>query len=703
MITDFSSRMQQILKLLLRQKGPVSVKALAEQMSISKRTVQRELESIEKPLKKYHLEFCSKTGTGIWLEGGPEEREALLTMLEAEDSLDVSDKGQRRKRLILEILKDKEVKKLYYYSDMFGVSEATVSSDLEAVEEWLSGFGLKVQRRPGLGIGIEGTEGSFRLALRAFIDENLNTGLVQSFYEEDDRTGPIMRLISDKDEKNIYRILNSDITKRVIKAINRVRDKRIANLTDDSYRGLVIHVAIAVHRIMKQEIMEDNASLLERIAKDEDYLLALSIVDELKKEFDIPIPDVETAYICLHIRGAKVQQIELDEHQGSMIVKYRDLLDTVNEMIERYDADHAYALKKDEEFVVQGLLAHLQPTLVRLENNMKIQNPLLEHIKTEYSSIYGRCEDVAKVIEERYGYPVPDTEIGFLAIHFGAAMVRLEDRKKIVRKVYIGVVCASGIGISRLMMSRLERQFLERVEIRTYGTYDLEPYLLEQLDFLVSTMPLREEKETLFVSPLLTAEEMEQIEKRVRFYERMPARKREENEFTKQLEQVNYMAAQIKNIIKDMGYLLVDPGISFEEMLVAVSELLSPYHDRRLMIKEDIKRREKLGTQVFPDFGFALLHSKTGGVSRPSFSLCQARGFVPFTAPYFQKIGMVIVMLVPEDEHLEENREILGYLSEKLVEDFEFLIGLSGGSREEVRDVLSRYLKRFFSQYLDKI
>ena len=109
------------------------------------------------------------------------------------------------------------------------------------------------------------------------------------------------------------------------------------------------------------------------------------------------------------------------------------------------------------------------------------------------------------------------------------------------------------------------------------------------------------------------------------------------------------------------------------------------------------------GTQVFPDFGFALLHCKTEGVLRPSFSVCRAKGLAPFEQPYFQGVGLVIFMLMPVDEHLKENREILGFLSEKLVEEPEFLDTLSSGGREEIQAVLSKYLKRFFNQYLDRV
>ncbi|MGL6218308.1 MAG: HTH domain-containing protein, partial [Lacrimispora sphenoides] len=115
-VHDITPRMQQIVLALLNENGPVPVKQLADQIHISKRTVQRELEYIPRVLKKYGLTFCSKTGTGIWLEGDKDQMEALKAELEEDDALDVSDRIERQKRLTLEILKDKTLKKLYYYS-----------------------------------------------------------------------------------------------------------------------------------------------------------------------------------------------------------------------------------------------------------------------------------------------------------------------------------------------------------------------------------------------------------------------------------------------------------------------------------------------------------------------------------------------------------------------------------------------------------
>ncbi len=698
---DFTPRMQQILLLMLNEDKVISVKNLAEQMNLSKRTVQRELEYLGKALKEYNVTFCSKTGTGVWLEGEPEDKERLFRQLSEKDTLDVSDRTERRKRLILEILKDKTLKKLYYYSDLFGVSEATISADLEAAEEWFAPFNLKINRKPGYGISIEGREKDFRLALRAFIDENIDTRFIRDIYEEKDQA--LFELVENKNDKNIYKILNNDLLLRVIACIQRVKDRRLLNLTENSYVGLVLHVTIAVNRILGKEILEANEAMVKSLRGDEDFRLAGRIVEELRKEFEIEIPEIEVAYVCLHIKGAKVQQIELDEDSKARVSGQRELLSVVNAMIDRFDPAVAWQLKQDEEFVVQGLAAHLQPTLVRLANNMKIENPLLEQIKNDYAAIFERCRDVAEVIEEHYGFTVPEPEIGYLAIHFGAAMVRLESRKEVKRKVNMGVVCASGIGISRLMCSRINKFFKDRIELTAYGVNDLNPFALEHTDFFVSTLPIRENADILYVSPLLTSQEMEQIAARVREYERMPAAGKENEAFTRQLEEVNYMATQIKSLIKRFRRTKIGTAAAFGELLLKAGEEQTPYADRQTMIVEALKRRETMGSQFFPDFSFALLHARTAGVTKPVFTVFVPESGERFTAPDMKGIRAAIVMLMPEEGHTQENADMLGYLSQMLVEEDEFLNAIITKEEESVRDLLSRYLKKYFDQYLDRM
>ncbi|MDD3253681.1 MAG: BglG family transcription antiterminator [Lachnospiraceae bacterium] len=696
---DFTPRLKQILLAMLRSDQVLPVKSLAEQIGVSKRTVQRELEYIGSSLKPYHLTFQSKTGIGVWLEGQEEDKTQLLRELEEDTQLDLTNPSVRRERLILEILKDKTLQKLYYYGELFGVSEATISADLEQIEPWFAAHGMKVVRRPGSGIHLEGSEKAYRQAIRDFINEHIDTSLIKTAYE--DEGAAMLQKIRRKQGREFTNLLDDEILKQVVSCIQEMQNAQITNMTENSYVGLVLHVTIAVNRILKGEIIEGNYAFLEDLKKEPEYALALRVSERLQSRFAVPIPEIETAYICLHLKGAKKQSTDGDLPADAM--EQEEQMTLLKDMLDAFDHSLTFALLQDEEFI-HGLLAHLQPTLVRLLHGMKIQNPILEQIQTDYQDIYQKCQNVANVIAERTHCPVPDAEIGFLAIHFGAAMVRLEGRKLVQRKVDAGVVCASGIGISRLMMTKISNCFRDRVELKAYGKNDLSPYVLDKLDFLISSLPLEQvDADILYVNPLLPETDMKQIEEKIARYELTPAREKQEDPFTRQLEQVNYVAVQIKSLIENLVFQKVDEKIGFEELLVAVSEKLSPYADRRAMIQEDIMAREKLASQVFAEFGFALLHSRTGGVTKPCISICMTKSLNLFEDPYWKQIGVVIVMLLPREDHLEENSDILGYISSSLIEDPDFLVTIMEGDKEKMQDAMSRNLKQYFNQYLNKL
>ncbi len=698
MNNHFTPRMNQILSIMLRHDKVLSVKTLADEIGVSKRTIQREIEYLGHSLDMYEVEFCSRAGTGIWLEGGEEGKSRLRKELESTNILDSFDKSERRKRLILEILKDSDLKKLQYYSSLFGVSEATISSDLEHIEEWFEKYHLKIVRKPGYGLKMEGSEKNLRKAIRGFIDENIDTKMLKQVYEEAEQADE--QTLSANKINTIYRILDNDLLKEVVSTLSGLQDDKIYHLTENAYTGLVIHITIAVKRILEGEIIEEKNGIEDVAQNDSNYELAGRISRALEDKFHILIPEVETVYIYLHLKGAKKQYADSD---GGQIVmnpdRWRRL---INDLIDAYDLDYAYYLKQDDEFL-QSLIAHLQPTVIRLKNEMRLKNPLLGQIKEEYSEIYKKCENVAAVLGEQLNCNIPEEEIGFLALHFGAAVVRLENAARPKRKVKIGIVCASGIGISRLMLSKVKHYFGKRVEIEAYGKADITPYIITKQDFVISSIDLPGDEvdgEIIYVNPLLPDKDMRMLEEKVAYYEKLPERSSVEDIFTKQLDQVHYMAVQIKTVLKELKVIKVDDYISFDELLVAVSEKLSPYSDRQYMIQEDIRNRERLGSQVFSSMGFSLFHARTLGVVKPGFMVCLTKNKGKFYDPYFQDIDICLVMLVPDDEHAEENGKILGCLSSMLIEEETFLRTLRNGDIEEIRSLMSGYLKKFFDDYL---
>lgn len=698
MISDFSPRLGQITLNLLMQDSPVSVKYLADSVGVSKRTVQRELEYIESSLKKYNLSFQSKAGTGVWIEGDKSDKDKLTALLMADDTLDVSNKDERIKKLILELLKESEPQKLFYYANMLGVSEATVSNDLDEVSKWFDKFKISLVRKQGFGIYLEGKEKSYRKALTAFIDEYTSSYKLTQNDKNSMRESNLIKLIENKSSKNIYSLLDTDIMKRVISCLINLNNEQIANLTDSSYAGLVIHITIAINRIMHNEIIEPDSRLDEDIEHDRDYSLAMVIASSLEKEFNIEIPEIEVTYICLHIRASKMQNPSSSQKSS----RKNTLVSLVYEMIEAYDPDISYILEQDDAFI-DGLIAHMQPTLVRLTNGLAIRNPLLDQIKSDYPDIFEKCKKVTAILEEKLNLKVPESETGFLAVHFGAAVVRLEQNNLSKRTVYIGVVCASGIGISRFIKTKLEKVFGNRVSIETYGKGDIDLNAIKRTDFFVSNINIDvpDGADIIFINPLITDSDIKNIDANIRKYEITPDKTEDGLDFYNQLDLLHNLTAQMKKILNNFKIVSISNDIDFEKYLDILKDKLINSDDNEETILSDIIAREKIATQVFPEMGFALFHTKTSGTKNINMSVCISNNHDSFKDEYFKDINCIITMLLPDDEHLNMNRKLLGFLSEMLIEDPAFLDVLKNGDNSLGKDYLSKILKKYLKSIIN--
>lgn len=697
MISDFSPRLGQITLNLLMQDSPVSVKYLADSVGVSKRTVQRELEYIESSLKKYNLSFQSKAGTGVWIEGDKSDKEKLTALLMADDTLDVSNKDERIKKLILELLKESEPQKLFYYANMLGVSEATVSNDLDEVAKWFDKFKLSLVRKQGFGIYLEGKEKAYRKALTAFIDEYTSSYKLTQNDKNTMRESNLIKLIENKSSKNIYSLLDTDIMKRVISCLINLNNEQISNLTDSSYAGLVIHITIAINRIMHNEIIDPDSRLDEYIEHDRDYSLAVIIASSLEKEFNIEIPEIEVTYICLHIRASKMQNTS--SSKGSR--RNNTLVSLVYEMIESYDPDISYILEQDDAFI-DGLIAHMQPTLVRLTNGLAIRNPLLDQIKSDYPDIFEKCKNVTAMLEDKLNLKVPESETGFLAVHFGAAVVRLEQNNLSKRTVYVGVVCASGIGISRFIKTKLEKVFENRISIETYGKGDIDSNAIRKTDFFVSNinMEVPDGADIIFINPLITDSDIKNIDANIRRYEITPDKSEDRLDFYNQLDLIHNLTAHMKMILENFNIISISRDIDFEKYLDVLRDKLIDSDDNSEIILSDIVAREKIATQVFPEMGFALFHTKTSGTKHIRMSVCISDGN-SFENEYFKGISCIITMLLPDDKHLNMNRKLLGFISEMLIEDPAFLEVLNSGDVYVGKDYLSKILKKYLKSIIN--
>lgn len=696
---EFTPRIQQILRIMLNSRGPVNKQDIADDIGVSKRTVQREFEYLELCIKKYGLKLENHKGKGVEIKGNPETIEKLREDLGDQQYPDAADRDGRRRRLLFELLRDRTPHKLFYYSQMLGVSEATAGNDMDALYPWLEESRLGIVKRPGYGVILEGDERDYRDAMRRFIEE---TAGQSDAYSSGDITGEIFaEALLDAADSGIYSLLEGDTVRRVDKVLRRLNEPKILQLADSAYAGLVIHISIVIERLQQGAALKSVPPEMGNLEFWDDYDLAVRILEAMEKEFEISIPRGELSYVLLHIRGAKMAYTGEEQEFPADLGDDR-LLPMIDRMIDVYNKDIANELKEDEEFL-RGLLVHLRPVLVRLSTGLRIHNPILEDIKEEYADIFEACRRAAQVITEETGYEVNEEEVGFLAMHFGAAQERVRENKQYTRKVNIGIVCASGFGVARLMMTRLKDKLGDKAILKAYGKGEINKYVITGTDFFVSTMNLDQlPVDYLQVSPLIPPKDLYKIEYKLEDYSHI-RRDTTETPFNRRLDEAYFLIREIKSIIRRYKRMETSENIRFRELLQFMTMQVTDSLHAAAALRDGIEERERLNSQIFPELGIALLHCRSGAVREPVFISCTPRGTGNFKDPYFKGIRAALLMVMPVDDDRKMHMEVLGSISGSMVTNPFFLKTIKTGREDEIRAELARELKCFFFDYLDRV
>ena len=113
---EYSPRAKQILSVLMQNTDGITEQEIGDSLNLSKRTVQRELKGLETDLRQDQIELKRNRGTGLYLDGKEESLKKLKDQVSNDKELDVTDKEERRKYLLFELLKDRMPHKLYYFA-----------------------------------------------------------------------------------------------------------------------------------------------------------------------------------------------------------------------------------------------------------------------------------------------------------------------------------------------------------------------------------------------------------------------------------------------------------------------------------------------------------------------------------------------------------------------------------------------------------
>lgn len=687
-----SARARLILEQLLINLSPVSAKQISEELNVSERTIRRDMKEVEDTLLAYNLAIQRKQGQ-LSLIGAKKEKQNFRWHF-MDLSYNEYSPEERQQKILKALLKENEGVKLIGLANDLNVTVSTISNDLTKLEEWLPDS-VKIERKRGLGVFLTGTEVQKRnLMSEIFSQQFPNYQLLKFFQEKssNERTNEWF-------EERLMNLVDESLLWKVEGKIRQWREEESNEVSDEAYLNLVVHIAIIAERILEGNFVKTYAS--DKAFKNyPEFELAKKLLAEILEMDKDLIPEGEAAYVMLYLRGVKLRTADENfvENEDMQVIIF------ANKLINQVEKKLGQTLPKGQ--LLKGLVAHLKPTLRRLKQGLRIYNPLLQSIKNDYLELF---EMIRRIFDQIYTGPkAPDEEIGYLVLHFGSIILQIEGENE-----FSGlVVCASGIGTSRMLVTRLNQRMPQLKHLTTVSLFELPKKMAEKkVDVVISTIDLgKVDFEYFLVSPILTEQELAQIEmflksKGTAYQKKVP--KAEQKSQLTLLEASNYLEEQqiytsvVLAILKNFKYgRLAEQVGTIQDIILAIcTQLLEKDPEVEVeMLVSALYSDEKWSGFGIPDTKIGLFHARDGSIKQPFFQLFILEE--PISIKSMNDSDLLVdklVLLLAPEKFSQQGLEVLSFISANFVDNAELFHLLEYGSVDEV----STYFVQQLLQYLE--
>ncbi|PAF23320.1 hypothetical protein CHH49_01835 [Terribacillus saccharophilus] len=606
-----SSRERRIILQLLRSRNQfISIRELAELLHVSSRTIHRELKQVERTLAENKLSLLRVTGSGIRVEGERDQMEALQEQLRDAVEVDTTQE-ERLLHLLYLLVEASEPVKVAYLANEVQLSKTALSVYLDALESRLVDYSLSIIRRRGVGVELDGEENEKRKVLVQLMMEQLDQASIYTF-------------TNDHEEQNLHQFLQNIIKDQRMTTVEKyVMDhltKLSYSIADNAYVALITYISITIQRIQQAKFVILSPPLLESLQKTEEYTIAAALSRELENTFSITFSASEIGYIAVQIQGAKRNETT---HRSDPLFELQ-----VQAFIQLVAATIQLPhLEKDETFTT-GLLAHIEPAISRAREGIQTYNPLTEKIEQDYQEVVTAVREALETVFPTFRFG--QGEVAFLALHFASARERQRSRQRL----HALVVCASGIGTSKMLASRLQNEFPEITQVSLSSFLELKDMELESFDLLISTISLDQfHRQYLLVNPLLPGPDVKRVDAFIQ--QELPTiyKKRKQAAPAKEMPAVFPTVSAFDSKLKELQTLTAVSRTLWNNFMIngtyQLQTDLFAHIDQHAadhaVIKKHgtlaslLQQRDELGGMGIPDTRMALYHSRSTEIEQPAF------------------------------------------------------------------------------------
>ena len=695
--SQLTERQKSIIQILTKSSAahPITVGMISEDMGVSSRTILREIPTVESWLTQNDFHLVRKPSVGLMLDESVENKRLILELLEAESVYKAYPKQERQRRILGELLYAKEPTKSYYFTSKFHISEGTLASDLNQISEWLKTYHIHLIRRPGLGIFLRSAEENYRQAIANVIYESMDEQTVMQLICGGELPSKGSRVPV---QNRVFDLLDNSMMAQIEQILVESERKLHIRYADSAYIGLIVHIALAIQRIQNGEEITMEAERLQQLMMQPEYSIAEEMTDQLKDAFQIVIPKGEIGYITMHLCSSQIWSGSSNAARNIDQVALRQI---AVEMIAQVERELGIPLSDDDN-LLEDFCTHLAPAVSRMTMGVHIENSQLEMLREEYPQMMAATDKACQHVlcRELNLERVPESEVSFFAMHFGAAVEKKLQKQK---RISVVVVCPTGIGTSRILEANLKTEFpfLDVRGILSMFRIDTERLRQQGVDLIISTVNLTTDFPCIVVNPLLQAGDrrvMEQAILSMRAQKKGYQKQTPVKELTlDDINTITQMGLELQDMLRHVKLETVALAANRDAVIAAAGALFAENERMAADIENGLYERDQLADTYVKQFHALMLHCRTNMVEHPRL------GYLRLEPPLYENGKVVFgafVMLAPEEEGAAQ--QLLGAASSLLVENKTLTDQLQMGDWDGGRSSLAAGMSAYYKQHFMK-
>ena len=694
------SRQKQIIQILTKStnKNPITISTIAEILNVSSRTVLREMPKIEEWLDENGFNFIKKPGVGLIIDESLENQQLILELLEVENVQKEYSKEERKRIILSELLIAKEPLKLFYFTNQLKVSEGTLSNDLDGIEDWLRAFDIKLIRRQGVGIYLEGNEKNYRKVLSDILYRTLEEKELIKLLKKSLNSPSSENSIEFSIENRMLNFIDRTIIKGIEKIVSELEEKFNFKLIDSDYIGLVVHISLAVQRIKNGEKISMDKSSLSELEILPEFAVATEITEKLEKVFTIEIPKDEIGYITMHLKGARLR---LNKVENDIDLDNLDIKQISNYIITEVENDFNIEIINKQK-LSKDIYNHLVPAISRMSMKLNIRNPLLENIKEQYSEIYHSCENACEILKKITKIDkIPESEVAYIAMHIAAA---IEENLK-NENLSVVIACPTGVGTSKLLGVNIKKEFPNLDIKNSISVINIDTKKLKDdgIDFIISTVDLDVDYRYICLNPMFLQKDKIKLKEFIHRYSKQRITKKIIKKELKcdkdKIKNITNLGTEIISILEEVRVREINNVKTVNDLIGIASSVFAENVNHAKEMKKLLLEREEKSSTYLNGFNMMLLHCKYKKITSCKFGVIRLNEKLIEDG---KEINFAIISLIPE-KNTQTQINIMSHINGEIIERESLRNSIMKISEEELTSIIEKILGDLYRKELKRV